>query len=251
MPPTPPDTQGMEKTLLCELHAHTTWSDGKLSLRELVDLYGRAGFDVLCVTDHVLRSDDPWRLPETCVHEANFGSYLTAVDAEAERAQALYGLLVVPGLELTHNDPDPEAAAHAVAVGLREYVSPDAGLVGSLLAAREAGAAVIAAHPHGPDSDPVPARTTRRFWREWAVLSPLVHRAELFNGTDVYSWIAGESVPAVGSGDVHAAEHLSSWKTLVPSAQDEEELVAFLRSEQPSYLIPFRAEPAVEPAAAA
>jgi hypothetical protein len=34
------------RPLLCELHAHTTWSDGDLSLRELVDLYGghlRAG----------------------------------------------------------------------------------------------------------------------------------------------------------------------------------------------------------------
>jgi hypothetical protein len=78
------------------LHAHTTWSDGELSLRELVDLYGQAGFDVLCVTDHVLRSDDPWRLPEMCVHAANFCSYLAAVDGEAERARALYGLLVVP-----------------------------------------------------------------------------------------------------------------------------------------------------------
>ena len=38
--------------LLCELHAHTTWSDGALSVRELADLYGRAGFDVLAVTDH-------------------------------------------------------------------------------------------------------------------------------------------------------------------------------------------------------
>ena len=46
--------------LLCELHAHTMWSDGALSLRELVDLYGRSGFDVLCVTDHVTRTDDPW-----------------------------------------------------------------------------------------------------------------------------------------------------------------------------------------------
>jgi len=44
--------------LLCELHAHTTWSDGLLTLTELVDLYGRHGFDVLCVTDHLLRSDD-------------------------------------------------------------------------------------------------------------------------------------------------------------------------------------------------
>ena len=73
----------MEPTLLCELHAHTTWSDGTLTLRELVDLYGGTGFDVLCVTDHVVRSDDPWHPRETCVYEANFGSYLAAVDAEA------------------------------------------------------------------------------------------------------------------------------------------------------------------------
>jgi predicted metal-dependent phosphoesterase TrpH len=30
--------------LLCELHAHTRWSDGELTLPELVDLYGRNGF---------------------------------------------------------------------------------------------------------------------------------------------------------------------------------------------------------------
>ncbi len=241
----------MEPVLLCELHAHTTWSDGELSPRELVDLYGQAGFDVLCVTDHVLRSDDPWHLPESCVHDANFASYIAAVDAEAERARALYDLLVVPGLEVTHNHEDPDLAAHAVAVGLRELVAPDSGLVGSLLAAREAGAAVIAAHPHGPDGDPVPARMTRRFWREWETLSPLVHRAELFNGSDVYSWIAGASVPPVASGDTHARRHLSSWKTLLPCAKDEEALVSFLRSASPAYLVPFRAEPVVVPAAAA
>jgi hypothetical protein len=31
--------------LLCELHDHTTWSDGYLTLRDLVDMYGEAGFD--------------------------------------------------------------------------------------------------------------------------------------------------------------------------------------------------------------
>jgi predicted metal-dependent phosphoesterase TrpH len=34
--------------LLCELHAHTIWGDGQLVLSEVVDLYGRNGFDVLC-----------------------------------------------------------------------------------------------------------------------------------------------------------------------------------------------------------
>jgi hypothetical protein len=32
--------------LLCELHAHTTWSDGELSLRALVDLYAAARPDI-------------------------------------------------------------------------------------------------------------------------------------------------------------------------------------------------------------
>ncbi|MGH7359916.1 MAG: hypothetical protein ACREJR_13980, partial [Candidatus Rokuibacteriota bacterium] len=205
----------MEPALLCELHAHTRWSDGELGLRELVDLYGRAGFDVLCVTDHVLRSDDPWRAPESCVHEGSFAAYLEAVDLEAERARTLYGLLVVPGLELTHNHRDPELAAHAVAVGLREFVSPDVGLVGLLLAARDAGAAVVAAHPLGPDEGAVPARSTRRFWRDWNSLAPLLHRAELFNGSDVYSWVAGCGVPVVATGDVHRREQLTSWKTLL------------------------------------
>ena len=50
------------RPLLCELHAHTTWSEGDLSLEELVDLYGTHGFDVLVVTDHALRRDDPWPL---------------------------------------------------------------------------------------------------------------------------------------------------------------------------------------------
>jgi 3',5'-nucleoside bisphosphate phosphatase len=46
----------MPGQLLCELHAHTTWSDGALTVPELVDLYGRSGFDVLAITDHVVRA---------------------------------------------------------------------------------------------------------------------------------------------------------------------------------------------------
>ena len=45
--------------LLCELHAHTIRSDGQLALSEVVDVYGRNGFDVLCITDHAVRLNDP------------------------------------------------------------------------------------------------------------------------------------------------------------------------------------------------
>jgi hypothetical protein len=238
-------------TLLCELHAHSRWSDGELALRELVDLHGRAGFDVLCVTDHVLRSDDPFRMLTPAVQEATFRAYVDAVDFEADRARAVYGMLVLPGVELTHNHGDPDISAHALAIGLREFVSPDEGLVGALLAAREAGAAVVAAHPHGPDTDPLPGRTTRRFWREWDTLAPLLHRVELFNRGDLYSWKAGGDVPAIATGDVHRPEHLSSWKTLLPCPRTKEDVVRYLRSPGPAYLLPVRLAPAEQPAAAA
>ena len=51
------------RLLLCELHAHTTWSDGALTLTELVDVYGRSGFDVLCITDHALPDSAPKSSP--------------------------------------------------------------------------------------------------------------------------------------------------------------------------------------------
>jgi 3',5'-nucleoside bisphosphate phosphatase len=76
--------------LLCELHSHTRWSDGVLTVAELVDLHGRTGFDVLCITDHVVRSDDPWRYEEglrfTSIDEETWPEYLSDVECEAARA---------------------------------------------------------------------------------------------------------------------------------------------------------------------
>ena len=90
--------------LFCELHAHTTWSDGSLSVRELVDLYGGAGFNVVAVTDHVVR---PGESQAGAVRAPTYDQYLDDLQAEGERALATYGLLLVPGLELTYDDADP------------------------------------------------------------------------------------------------------------------------------------------------
>ena len=226
--------------LLCELHAHTTWSDGALPLRELVDLYGGLGFDVLCVTDHTCRDDDPW-LPEEehgprAVHAANFADYLAEVADEAERAWERYGLLLLPGLELTWNDLDPLRAAHALALGLRTFVSVDEGLEAALAGARAAGAAIVAAHPFADDGDDASARTTRRFSHDRERLAPLVDRYELFNRTHLFGWVEEARVPFVACGDFHRPEHLDGWKTLVPCAKDERTLIGYLRSELPVYL---------------
>jgi len=81
--------------LRCALHAHTTRSDGELSPEELVSHYERAGFDVLAITDHWLRTDAP----------------------------STDGLLVIPSSELScllPGEADGHADGHLLAFGIDE-----------------------------------------------------------------------------------------------------------------------------------
>jgi len=222
--------QSRPTPLLCELHAHSTWSDGALGIRQLVDLYGRRGFDVLAITDHATRDVRE-------VHAANYDAYLSAVEDEAERAWHLYRLLVVPGLELTFDDPDPLASAHAVAVGLRSYVDVAAGVETMLRAARAHGAALVAAHPYTAEEAETSQRRTARFASDRETLVPLVHRFELFNRDTLFGWVAEAGLPSVGNGDFHRVEHLIGWKTMLPCAKEEAAVVDYLRSARPAYLV--------------
>src|SRR5579863_5096575 len=181
--------------LLCELHAHTTWSDGTLSPRELCDLYGRAGFDVLAVTDHTQ--------PGAHIQEADFDRYLAELALEGERARQLYDLLVLPGLELTFEDDDPMLAGHALALGLRRFVGVADGLEPALRAARAQGAALVAAHPYELEEARRSIRRTAAFSAEPARWTPLLDRFELFNRDTLFQWVAEKGLPAVGCGDFH------------------------------------------------
>jgi hypothetical protein len=230
--------RGGARPLLCELHAHTTWSDGELSLGAVVDLYGTAGFDVLCITDHVLRGDDPWPLQHgrPCVDATNVDAYLAAIERERERARSEHGLLLVSGFELTYNDPDPDRAGHAVAVGLRSLVGMDDGPAAAMEHARASGAAILVAHPHDFRPTPAVPHPTRYFTSRWRRLRGLFDRVELFNTGQLFGWVADAGLPAVACGDLHRAEHLPGWTTLVPCEPDEEALVEHLRSSRPVFL---------------
>jgi hypothetical protein len=219
--------------LLCELHAHTTWSDGALTLTELVDLYGMNGFDVLCVTDHVLPGDPRY------LTEARHHRYVAAIEREARRAREQYGLLLLPGVELTFDDPDPAVSGHALALGLHEWVPVDGGLETALVEARTRGAALVAAHPHGSTPDPTVRNTTRWFWQNRARLDGIVDRWELINRDQTFGWVADADLPCVASGDFHLPEHLETWKTFLPCVKTEEAVIAYLRSPARAYVVPW------------
>src|SRR5688572_22471173 len=98
---------GYEPFLLCDFHVHTAWSDGRLSLRDVIDLYGQTGrFDVIAITDHILMKRDllarvariaSLGMHQYSVTESRFEAYLADIASEGKRAKQLYDLLVIPG----------------------------------------------------------------------------------------------------------------------------------------------------------
>jgi hypothetical protein len=170
-------------------------------------------------------------------------AYFQQLETEAELASSRYGLLLLPGLELTVNSQNPDSAAHAVAVGLRTPATLEGGIEEAMATARDAGAAIIAAHPGGPEVPPPGA--TRRFWRELDTFAPLVDRWELINGHTAFPWVAEARLSVVATGDFHQREHLVTWKTLLPCEQDEGAILDYLRTDASVHLTEF--DPGDEP----
>jgi hypothetical protein len=220
---------GYEPFLLCDFHTHTTWSDGRLSVRELIDLYGQTGaFDVIAITDHILRKQDllaragriaTFGLRRYSVTEESFADYLGEIAEEAVRARRLYGMLVLPGAEITRNHFSAKKNAHIVALGIRSFISADQSPYDVLAEIRRQGALSVACHPHH--------RTTRRveistcyLWDHRDELVDLVDVWEAANRDDLFSVTSLKHFPYIANSDFHRPRHLYSWKTLVRAKKD-------------------------------
>ena len=230
---------GYEPFLLCDFHVHTRWSDGRLSLREVVDLYGKTGrFDVIAITDHILMKRDLFARAariatlgrrQFSVTEGRFQSYLEDIASEAKRAKRLYDLLVVPGAEITQNHIRSKMNSHIIALNIREFISADQPAEDILRAIRAQRAFSIACHPHH--------RTTRRvevgtcyLWDHRKRLVDLVDVWEAANRDDLFSVTSLKHYPYVASSDFHKPKHLYSWKTLLRCEKTWEAIAGTLRS---------------------
>jgi predicted metal-dependent phosphoesterase TrpH len=220
---------GYEPFLLCDFHVHTRWSDGRLTLAEVVDLYGSTGkFDVIAITDHILMKKDFFaragRLASLGrrmfgVRQETFDAYLSDIRTEAARALDQYGMLVIPGAEITQNRLRGRMNSHIIALDIKQYISADQKADEILREIQRQGALSIACHPHH--------RTTRRveistcyLWDHRKELSGLVDVWEAANRDDLFSVTSLKHYPYVASSDFHKAKHLYSWKTLLRCEKD-------------------------------
>ncbi len=230
---------GYEPFLLCDFHVHTTWSDGRLSIREVVDLYGRTErFDVIAITDHILMARDflarvgrmaTLGRKRYSVIEEVWAEYLAEIRHETDRARRLYELLVIPGAEITQNHLRSRKNSHILGLNLHEYISADQSAEAILREIRRQGALSIACHPHH--------RTTRRIeistcylWDNRKKLVDLVDVWEAANRDDLFSVTSLKHYPYVANSDFHKPKHLYSWKTLIRAEKNWEAIAKALRA---------------------
>ena len=216
--------------LVADLHIHTKWSDGRLSIPEVVDLFGRTGHDVIAITDHIVNGDNAigkvthrWGLSVT---RDNFDAYRAEVESEARRAWDEYRMIVIAGAELTQNRFRRSSSAHVLALDIDDYISADGSVEDMLTRANDAGAVVVACHPNEMSDW---FANTFYLWNRRTEVAQSIHLWELACRWDLFPPVGRARLPFVGNSDFHDRPHLYAWKTLIPGEKNKSAIVRTLK----------------------
>jgi len=209
-----------KKWLLCDLHVHTTFSDGVLDLRSLIDFYGKRRFDVISVTDHLQdletlkRSMSAGKTVHSLRRE-NFDEYLNALRNGARYSWETYRMLLIPGVELTNDTK----SYHLLIVDVKDYIDPSLPIEEIAAKAQKQEALVIAAHPcRKLDED----GSMSILWENHEEYEKLIDAWEIANRDELYSALGPTGYRFVACSDLHKPEHIYSWKTLVYAEKNVE-----------------------------
>ncbi|MGD0282710.1 MAG: PHP domain-containing protein [Dissulfurispiraceae bacterium] len=207
--------------LLCDFHIHTTYSDGSVELRRAVDLFGQAGFDVIAITDHVVNGDNSIgkfaNRFNLSVREDNFAEYMRHIKEEADRAWSKYGMLVIPGVEISKNHLSSDKSAHLLLIDIKKFIPASWNYEKIFLEAKEQDALIVACHPHYMSDM---SKDTLFLWNNREKYAKYIDAWEVANRDDVFNVISLKKYPYVANSDFHKAHHLYSWKTLLNCDKD-------------------------------
>lgn len=216
--------------LLADLHIHTTWSDGKLPMREVVDLFGRSGHDVIAITDHVVNSDTligkVTHRFGLSVSRENFAAYRDEIEREARHAWDTYRMIVLSGCELTQNAATRRNSAHVLSLDLDDFISADGTVEDMLVRARSGSRLVVACHPHEQSEW---FANTFYLWNRREEVAGLIDLWEIACRWDLFPLVARARFPYVGNSDFHDTPHLYAWKTLLPCEKNRQAVLHALK----------------------
>ncbi|MBN2735966.1 MAG: PHP domain-containing protein [Spirochaetales bacterium] len=218
--------------ILTDLHIHSKYSDGLLTLAEIVDLYGAAGFDVIAITDHItsFRNIPGWiaRKLNLTVTEKNFDVYYRDIMNEKQRAWNKYNMLVIPGFELSHNTLNFHHNFHIVALGMSRFVSADQSPKDICAQIADMEGASIAAHPvHTGEFEP----QTYYLWENRHELCVEFDAWEAANGKRFFNEVFESGLPMIANSDLHKMEQMSSWRTVMDANKNEKSVFQAIKNQ--------------------
>jgi hypothetical protein len=232
--------------ILGDFHMHSRFSDGTLTIPELVDFYGQRGFGAIAITDHLceqtsfLGRSAKW-LSRTLT-EATFPFYIEEIKQQAERALKQYDMIVLPGFEVTKNSILNHRSAHILAVGLDEYVSPDQDPLTIAREIRSKGGLAIAAHPvHTGSAEP----QTYFLWNRRHAWADEFDAWEVASGAILFEEVLHSGLRMIASSDLHHPKQISSWKTELHCERNPKAILEAVRAQNISFYFyedPYSAE---------
>jgi len=222
------------RMLLCDFHIHTSYSDGKLSVPEVVDFYGRLGFDCICITDHLA---DPRRLigklarlSNMTVSEDQLEEYFEVIARERQRAWRKYHMIVMTGLEFNKDGYTKKTSAHLLGIDLKAPINSALDLPETIAHIHAQGGLAVASHPHIMKSEW--GKNTLYLWENHERFAPLIDAWEIANRHNIFDCVGMKRLPFLGNSDFHKPKHIYSWKTLLYCEKDAEAIKECVRRNE-------------------
>ncbi len=222
--------------IICDFHVHSDFSDGRLSISELVDFYGSRGFGAIAITDHICEEDGlfGWaalHLKRTLT-PFHFSKYMQSLEEEAQRAWTLYKMVVIPGFELTMNSLSKDRSAHILALGVHEFIGADPDIIGQISQINAQGALAIAAHPVSTQKI---EKQTYHLWSRREELRNHFDAWEVASGPHLFDEVLKTDLPKIANSDLHHPRQISSWKTILACERHPQAILDAIRRQEVSF----------------
>jgi predicted metal-dependent phosphoesterase TrpH len=219
--------------VLADFHVHSKHSDGSMTIPELVDFYGRRGFGCIAITDHICERNTVLGLAARYMNYTltaqTFPVYLAEIEREAARALDQYGMIVLPGFELSKNALSNHRSAHILGIGISRFLGAEGEVTDLARAIRAQGGLAVAAHP-------VPTGKTElqtlHLWNRRDELEREFDAWEVASGAEIFAEVAHSRLPMIATSDLHHAKNINAWKTIVDAEKHPEAILAAVRARR-------------------
>lgn len=219
-----------------DFHIHSQFSDGYMSIPQIVDFYGRQGFKAIAITDHIcerktILGKAAHYMDKTLTPES-FPRYMSQLNEESSRAWEQYGMVLIPGFEITKNSLNNHRSAHLLGLGVSQWVSADQEIDLIIKEIKAQGALCIAAHP-------VPTNKlelqTLHLWDRRDELAEDIDAWEVASGSYFFKEVSQSGLAMLANSDLHHPRQMNSWKTVLDCKAEPESILNAIRQQNLSF----------------